>query len=404
MNFPFFIARRYFISKKKKSFISLISNISMLGVGVGTMALVVILSVFNGMEELNRQLFKSFDADLKITPTTGKRFEISEQQQQQMRALEGVKLITQVIEDNALARYGDRQIVVKLKGVDSTYEQRHQLDEAMIEGKLQLHADGEPKAIVGGTVQQYLGISTNDIFTPLELWYPRSDTKTLNLSLPDAFNQQIIRVGGVYLLEMRFDDYVLVSLKFAKELLGYGNKLSAIEIQLQTNANADLVKDKIKQIIGANFTVNTRDEQNADLLRAIRLEKLFATVALGLIVLVAAINIFFSLSMLAIEKKDDVRMLTNMGATPNMIKRIFLFEGALVAFTGALVGLVAGVILCWIQQTFGLVSMGLATALVDAYPVKLIAKDLVITTLLVVAITLIVSYLPASKAAQTTHL
>lgn len=400
MNFSFFVAKRYFLSKRKKSFISLISNISMLGVGVGTMALVIVMSVFNGMEELNRQLFRSFDPDLKITPISGKRFGFSEGVASQIRAIEGVKFVTQTIEDNALARYGDRQAVIKLKGVDDTYEMRHQLDTAMIEGRLLLIQEGEPKAVVGSNVQQTLGISTNDMFTPLELWYPRTDTKTLNLTNPEAFNQQVIRVGGVYMLELRFDDYILVPLDFAAQLLGYTNQLSALEIQLKPNTNVEAVKTKIASVMGVDFVIRTRDEQNADLLRAIRLEKLFVTVTLGLIILVAAVNIFFSLSMLVIEKQKDIKMLFAMGATASVVKRIFLFEGALVAFVGAIIGLLLGVGICWIQQTYGLVSMGVSNAVIDAYPVKMQWQDFAVTALLVISVTMTVSYLPAAKAAK----
>ncbi len=400
MNFPLFVARRYFTSPKKKSFISIISNISMLGVGVGTMALVVVMSVFNGMEELNRQLFRSFDPDLKITPAQGKRFTILPQQLDKIREIEGVKFVTQVVEDNALATYGNRRVVTKIKGMDETFIQRHQLDTAMIEGELALLTNNEPKAVVGGTVQQLLGISVNDIFTPLELAYPRSDVKTLNLTNTEAFNQQIIRVGGVYMLELRFDDYVIVPLKFATELLGYGNQRSALEIQLQPNSNSNQAKKQIQELLGETFIVRTRDEQNADLLRAIRIEKLFVTVALGLIILVAAVNIFFSLSMLVIEKRNDIRMLFAMGANASTVKRIFLLEGSLIAFSGAIVGLFSGILICWLQQTYGLVSMGMVSSLVDAYPVKMEWPDFVITAFTVISVTIFVSFLPAQRASR----
>lgn len=400
MNFPLFVARRYFTSKKKKSFISLISNISMLGVGVGTMALVIVMSVFNGMGELNRQLFRSFDPDLKVTPAQGKRFTLSSKTLAELRATEGVKFVTQVVEDNALATYGERRVITKLKGVDETFTQRHQLDTAMVEGRLALITNNEPKAIVGGTVQQLLGISVNDLFTPLELAYPRSDVKTLNLTNSEAFNQQIIRVGGVYVLELRFDDYVIVPLNFATELLGYGNQRTAIEIQLQPSANAGQVQAQIQNILGNTFVVRTRDEQNADLLRAIRIEKLFVTVTLGLIILVAAVNIFFSLSMLVIEKRDDIKMLFAMGATASTIQRIFLLEGSLVAFTGAFIGLILGIIVCWFQQTYGLVSMGMVSSVVDAYPVKMEWPDFVITAVTVISITILVSFIPAQRASR----
>ncbi|WP_028526192.1 ABC transporter permease [Runella limosa] len=400
MNFPLFVARRYFISKKKNSFISIISIISMLGVCVSTMALVVVMSVFNGMGELNRQLFRSFDPDLKVTPAQGKRFTILPQHLDKIKKIKGVKFVTQVVEDNALATYGNRRVVTKIKGVDETFTQRHQLDTAMIEGKLALVNNGEPKAVVGGTVQQLLGISVNDVFTPLELAYPRSDVKTLNLTNADAFNQQIIRVGGVYMLELRFDDYVIVPLEFATGLLGYGNQRSALEIQLQPNSDSNQVKNEIQDLLGDTFVVRTRDEQNADLLRAIRIEKLFVTVSLGLIILVAAINIFFSLSMLVIEKRDDIKMLFAMGANASTVKRIFLLEGSLIAFTGALFGLFLGIGACLLQKQYGLFSMGIVSSVVDAYPVKMEWPDFVITAVTVISITILVSFIPAQRASR----
>jgi lipoprotein-releasing system permease protein len=400
MNVSFWIAHRYFSSRKKTSFVSLISNISMLGVGVGTMALVVVLSVFNGLEDMNRQIFRSADADIKITPTEGKRFELSNQKLQAIRQTQGIKIVTQVIEENALARYGDQQTVVKLKGVDSTFLDRHQLDGAIVEGKLQLFADNEPKAVIGALVQYRLRLTPEDVLTPLELWYPRK-SKTLNLNSPAAFNQQYIRVSGVYSLEDRIDDYVIVPLDFTAQLLEYGKQRTAIEIQLNAETDPDNIKKTLQAQLGDIFKIQTRDEQNANLLRAIQIEKLFVTVALGLIMLVAAINIFFSLTMLVLDKRDDVKMLLAMGATRQLVKRIFLFEGAIVAFTGAAVGLTLGVLLCWLQSHYGFVTMQLNSAISNTYPVKMQWPDFAITGLIVVLITIAVSYIPASRAAQT---
>lgn len=400
MNISFFIARRYFASRRKKSFISLISNIAMLGVAVGTAALITILSVFNGMEDLNRQLFKSFDADLKITPATGKRFESSAALLQKTNQTADVLLVTQVIEDNVLARYADRRAVVKLKGVDSSYLQRHQLDNSMLDGTLALANNGEPQAVVGITAQQALSLNINDFLTPLELWCPRSDTPTLSFNSPEAFNQQVIRVAGIFALESRFDNYVIVPLPFAAQLLNYGNQRTALEITLQPNADPDAVKLALQQKLGKAFTVQTRDELNASLLRAIRIEKLFVNIALGLIVLVAAINIFFSLSMLVIEKRADLKMLFAMGATTTLVRNIFLFEGAIVALTGATLGLILGIIASWLQLKYGLISMGTPSSLVEAYPIKMEIRDFVITAFLVAIITFLVSFVPARRAAK----
>lgn len=402
MNLPFRIARRYFLSHNKRSFISIIALIAMIGVGVGTMAMVVVLSVFNGMEDLNRQIFKTFDADVKITLREGRRFELTDSSYAQIRKVDGVNVVTQVIEDNALARYRDYQMVVRLKGVDSTFEQRGQLDTAMIEGSLRLKGPkGTSYAVISEGVRNSLVVSINDQLSPLELWYPRSDRRTLNLSSPDAFNQVAIRPGGTFFIESRYDDYVIAPLSVVSSLLQYGEQRTAIELQLSPAASVSKVRSALKNIVGPDFDVKDRDELNADLLRAIRVEKLFVTVTLSFIILVAAINIFFSLSMLAIEKKEDIRMLFALGATSTMVRQIFLSIGGIVALTGATLGLVVGIGLCLLQQKYGLVSMGMVSSLVDAYPVKLVWTDVFLTAFIIILITIAVSYIPARRAAQT---
>jgi lipoprotein-releasing system permease protein len=402
MDLSYRIAKRYFFSRSKRSFISLIARIAMAGVAVGTMAMVVVLSVFNGMEDLNRQIFKTFDSDVKIMPSEGKRFSVSDSLLKVIKDVEGVKIVTQVIEDNALARYGNQQTIVRIKGVDSSFTKRGQLDSALIEGSLRLYgSNGTPYAIVAEGVRNALSISLAEILTPIELLYPNSGSKTLNLTSTEAFNQLPIRPGGIFFIETRYDDYIIAPLAVVESLMQYQGQRSALEIQTVSGYSEEKVSKTIAQKLGKDFVVKDRDLLNADLLRAIRIEKLFVAVTLSLIILVAAINIFFSLSMLAIEKKKDVSMLYALGATPSLIRNIFLTEGAIVAFTGALVGLISGTALCWLQMEYGLVSMGMASSLVDAYPVKLIWGDIFFTGTIIVIITLVVSYIPARRAAET---
>ncbi len=402
MNLSYRIAIRYFFSRKKRSFISVIARIAMAGVAVGTMAMVVVLSVFNGMEELNRKMFKTFDADVTVTPSEGKRFTVSDSVLKMVKSVDGVQLITQVIEDNALARYGNQQTIVKLKGVDSTFSRRGQLDTALIEGSLNLYGgNGTPFAVISEGVRNALTISLEDILTPLELWYPRTGTKTLNLTSTEAFNQTVIRPGGVFFIESRYDDYVIAPLPIVDALLQYNGQRSSLEIKTAPGFMEKEVAKALREKLGNKFIVRDRDAMNADLLRAIRVEKLFVSVTLSFIILVAAINIFFSLSMLAIEKKKDVSMLYALGATPSLIRKIFLAEGAIVALSGAIVGIIFGVLICWLQISYGFVSMGMTTALVDAYPVKLIWQDIFFTGVIIVIITLAVSYIPARRAAMS---
>lgn len=402
MNLSYRIAIRYFFSRNKRSFISVIARIAMAGVAVGTMAMIVVLSVFNGMEDLNRKMFRTFDPDIKIAPKEGKRFKVTEALIKDIGSVKGVQLVTKVIEDNALARYGNQQTIVRVKGVDSSFSLRGQLDTALIEGSLRLQGiNGTPFAIMAAGVKNALSVSTEDMLVPLELWYPRAGGKTLNLTSTDAFNQVQLRPGGVFFIESRYDDYVIAPLKVIGALLQYEGKISSLEIKILPGYSEQEVRDAVAQKAGNGFIVKDRDSMNADLLRAIRIEKLFVAVTLSLIIMVAAINIFFSLSMLAIEKKKDISMLYALGATPSLIRKIFLTEGAIVALSGAVTGIILGVLLCWMQIEYGLVSMGMATSLVDAYPVKLLWQDIFFTGIMIVMITLAVSYIPARRAAET---
>ncbi|CAG5069636.1 Lipoprotein-releasing system transmembrane protein LolE [Dyadobacter sp. CECT 9623] len=401
MDLSYRIAVRYFFSRNKRSFISLIARIAMAGVAVGTMSMVVVLSVFNGMEELNRRIFKTFDADVKVTPAEGKRFNVTDGMLTTIKKVNGIRGVTQIIEDNALARYGNQQTIVRLKGVDRSFEALGRLDTALIEGSLRLTgANGTPYAIVSEGIRNALSIALEDITVPLEFLYPRTDTKQLNLASSDAFNHLALRPGGVFFIETRYDDYVIAPVALVDSLMQYRGDRSALEINIAPGFREQDVSKKLAEVLGSKFVVRDRDSLNADLLRAIKMEKLFVAVTLSLIILVAAINIFFSLSMLAIEKKKDVSMLYSLGAQPALIRRIFLAEGAIVALSGAVVGLLGGVLICWLQIKYGFVSMGMTTSLVDAYPVKLIWEDILYTGIIVVMITMVVSYIPARRAAE----
>jgi lipoprotein-releasing system permease protein len=401
MDLSYRIAVRYFFSRNKRSFISLIARIAMAGVAVGTMAMVVVLSVFNGMEDLNRKIFKTFDSDIKISPSQGKRFEVTGEMLQKIEKTQGVRLVTQIIEDNALARYGNQQTIVRLKGVGPSFERQMRLDTALIEGSLTLRGrNGTPYAIVSEGIRNALSVSLEDITMPLEFLYPKTNTKLLNLSSPDAFNQLALRPGGVFFIETRYDDYVIAPVDLVDSLMQYRGARSAVEVNVSPGFKEQDVSAQLASALGKEFVVKDRDSLNADLLRAIKMEKLFVAVTLSLIILVAAINIFFSLSMLAIEKKKDISMLYALGATPSLIRKIFLAEGAIVAFSGAIVGLLGGILICWLQIKYGFVSMGMTTSLVDAYPVKLIWEDIFYTGIIVVMVTMVVSYIPARRAAE----
>ncbi len=399
MNLSFLIAKKYFFSKKKKSFINFISIISMLGIGIGTMALVIVLSVFNGLEDLNRKIFKSFDPDIRVSPKNGKSFVLDKAKISQIKALKDVWYVTEVIQDNALVKYENSQMVVTLKGVDDTFQTHGVLKKSLVEGNFLLKKDSVDYAFIGGNVYGALNISLQNIIEPIEIWYPRN-RNSISLNPDDNINRQILNISGVYSLEQFHDDFVYVPLEVAQRLTEYGDKRSAIEVQTKPNADIDKVQEAVKSILGEAFLVQNQDEQNASLFRAIKIEKLFIFVALLFIVGIASFNIFFSLTMLVIDKQQDLKTLFAMGADAGLVKRIFFSEGALVSFIGAIVGLVLGGIICFLQERFGIIKMGMESSIIDAYPVKMQLSDFLLTAISIIIITLLASYLPAKRAAK----
>ncbi len=401
MNVSFLIAKRYFISKKKRNIINIISIISMVGVAVGTAALIIVLSVFNGLEDLIRSIYGSFDPDLKITSVQGKGFEMEEELLERIRNTPGVLLVTEVIEDNALLRYEDRQMVVKMKGVSPNFFAQNKIDSAVIEGNYQLQRAGNNYALIGRGVQYQLSIRATNAIVPMYLLYPKAKA-SLSLDPENTFREKPIMVGGVFVIERQYDDsYIFVPLDFARDLLAYGTKRTSLEIRVESRREINTVERRLEEVLGPKFEIKNSDEQHLSLLRAVKVEKLFVFITFAFILLIASLNIFFSLSMLVIDKKKDIAILASIGATPQVIRNIFLAEGAIVAFVGAIIGLSAGLLICWIQQTFGLVSMNMATALVEAYPVKMQIQDFLFTGLAIFIITLLVSIRPARAAAAT---
>jgi lipoprotein-releasing system permease protein len=400
MNVALFIAKRYFFTKKKRNIINIISIIAMIGVGVGTMALIVVLSVFNGLEDLIRSLYGKFDPEIKITSVEGKSFETDAAFRERIKKTPGVVLLTEVIEDNALLRYNDRQMVVKVKGVSDNYYKQNQIDSAIVDGDRRLKRGEQQYALIGRGVQYQLSIRPENPFSPLQFMYPKAGKK-VTLNPENAFRQLGIQAGGVFAIERQYDDqYVFVPLEFAQELLGYENKRTSLEVKADTPDNIDKIKNALQEKLGPAFQVQNSEEQHVSLLRAVKVEKLFVFVTFTFVLLIASINIFFSLSMLVLDKQKDIAILASMGADPGTIRKIFLLEGAIVAFTGAVVGLVIGGGICWAQQTFGIVSMGMTTSVVEAYPVLMRVEDFLFTAAAIVIITLLVSIRPARKAAS----
>jgi lipoprotein-releasing system permease protein len=403
VNVPLLIARRYFLSKKKRNIITIISNISMVGVAVGTMALIIVLSVFNGLEDLVRSLYGKSDPSLVIAARQGKSFAVDTLLITKLQNTPGVALLTEVIEDNALLQYHDRQMVVKMRGLSENYFGQIPVDSNLIAGDHRLHRGEREYALVGEGVQRELGVTLDNRLAPLHLLYPRQEPgrKTLSMNPDKAFNEQDILAGGFFRIEQHLDDsYLFVPLSFAQRLLGYGARRTALYVRVGASFKVEKVKDELRERLGNGYTVSDSDEQHVSLLKAIKIEKLFVFITFAFILLIASLNIFFSLSMLVIDKRKDIAVLLAMGASEETVRKSFLLVGAIVALVGALTGLVLGVTICWVQQTFHLVSMGMATSIVDSYPVKMQATDIFFICLAIIAITLAVSIRPALNAGR----
>ncbi|QSE98571.1 ABC transporter permease [Fulvivirga lutea] len=400
MNLPFFIARKYFFSGKKRNFINVISIISMAIVAICTAALIVVLSVFNGLEGLLRSMYNTFDPELKIEATRGKTFEVSDEFLNQIKAIEGIDVVTEVIEDYAYVRYREANMVVTIKGVSENFIDQHRIDNSIIAGDLKLKEGLVNYAIIGQGVQYTLSIVPGNDLYPLQVHYTK-DVKPGQLDISKLYSKKNILVGSVFAIEKNYDEnYIFVPLSFAQELLDYDKKRTSLEIKCADGANIQKTQQQLKELLGDGFKVLNNDEQHADLFKLLNLEKLFVFIAFSFILLVGSINIFFSLSMLAIDKKKDISILYSMGATNKLIRKIFLFEGAIISLGGAFIGLILGGFICWLQQNFGLVSMGMETSLLENYPVQLQPLDFVYTFVSLVMITLLISYRPAIIATR----
>ncbi|OOG70782.1 FtsX-like permease family protein [Algoriphagus sp. A40] len=401
MNTSSFIAGRYFRSKKKRNFITVLSIISVVGVAVGTIALVVVMSVFNGLEDLIRGLFASFDAELKVEPAQGKSFLAPKEWLAEIEKIEGVEVLTEVIEDNVLFEHDGNQIVAKIKGVSDNFLDQGRFSKGYFWGDTTLGTDIRPGAILGRGVGFFLSVNLNEVNSTLKVFYPKAPRSAASIDPSQMYASAQLEPRAFFSIEQQFDDeYVIAPLHFTRDLLNYGDRRTALELKVKEGYSIGEVQQQLKTHLGADFLVKNADEQHAGLIRTVKLEKLFTFLTLTFILAIASFNIFFSLSMLAIEKKKDIAVLKAMGARDGLIRGIFLKQGALIALSGASLGLTLGYLLVVAQDTFGLVSLGISSAVVDAYPVRIVWTDLVWISVSVVSITLLASWRPAIIASK----
>ena len=390
MSFPFYIARRYLFSKKSHNAINVISGVSVCGVALATLALVCTLSVFNGFQDLVTTMFTAFDPEIKITAANGKVFDAQDERIQLLKELPEIEVFSESLEDNAMVQYKGRQTMVVIKGIEDNFNQLTAIDSILYgRGDWILHDEVVDYAIPGIELVSVLGTGIR-FLDPLEVYAPKRGVK-INVANPStSFESAYLHSSGLVFAvnQQKYDaSYILTSLSFARELFQYETEVSSIELRLVADADLKKVKNEIRRILGNDFLVLDRYEQQADTYRIMEVEKLISYVFLSFILLIACFNVIGSLSMLIIDKRNDVVTLRNLGADDQLISRVFLFEGYMITFFGALIGVGLGLLLCFIQQEFGLISLGSGSSagafVVDAYPVSVYATDVILVLITV---------------------
>ena len=382
MNFPFYIARRYLFSKKSHNAINVISAISVCGVALATLALICTLSVFNGFQDLVASFFTAFDPELKVTVVRGKVFDGQDPRVLALKQMPEVEVYSESLEDNAMVQYQGRQAMAVIKGVEDNFDRLTPIDSILFgRGDLMLHDEVADYAIPGIQLLSSLGSGIR-FLDPLEVYAPKRGAK-VNVANPStAFvSGNLFSSGLVFAVNQEKYDasYILTSLAFARRLFQYDTEVSAVNLRLKPDADIDAVKKEVQERLGADFRVQDRYEQQADTYRIMRVEKLISYLFLTFILVIACFNVIGSLSMLIIDKREDVVTLRNLGASDSQIVRIFLFEGRMISFFGAFVGVALGLFLCWLQQAFGLIRLGSSGSfVVDAYPVSVEAMDVIV--------------------------
>ena len=397
MNLPLKIAKRYLVSKKSHSVINIISLVSVCGIAIASMALVCVLSVFNGFQDLIASLFSTIDPQIKVTPIQGKTFDASDPAIQEMAQWPEIAQISPVIEENVLLIYGDRQVPALLKGVTNQYEKQTRIDDIIIDGHFLLHDTVTDYATIGVGLANSLATGAG-FRRPLMAYVPKPKAR-INMANPSSslssgrlFMTAVFRVN-----QAEYDDQLaIVPIDFARRLFDYTTEASALEITLQKNANEANIMERIQGQLGDNFEVKNRIEQKEASFKMVQIEKWMSYLILGFILMIASFNAIGSLSMLIIDKKADIDTLKSLGADNRLISRIFLTEGWLISAVGAVTGIIIGILLCWGQQTFGWIKLGEMSEafIIEAYPVSVQLLDIAAVLALVLLLGFFTAWYP----------
>lgn len=377
MNLPFFIARRYLVAKKSHNLINIITLISVVGVGVGAFALIVVLSVFNGFEKVISSLVNSVSPQLLIEPVSGKTIDTRTFPYGQISRIDGVLAITAITEEDALFRYNDKQHIGRMKGVEAIYMDLGHFEPLMVHGSFVLEQDGHPFAVVGSGVAWFLGINVKNPGSLITLFVPKRGKASV-MSFEQSFNSMSIQPIGMFSSQQDYDaKYILVPLEFANEMLGYEHEVSAYEVFLDHKGDEKKVKKEIRRLLQEDFIIKDQFEQQETLYRIMRSEKWAIFIILTFILIMATFNIIGSLTMIIVDKRKDIAVLKSLGAGKTLIRKLFLAEGMLITVAGGITGLISGIILVLLQQYFGWLKLGNegGSFIIEAYPVSLQIND-----------------------------
>lgn len=386
MNLPFFIAKRYLISKKSHNAINVISGISVAGVCIGTMALIIVLSAFNGLSDLVQSLYNSFDADIEITVKQGKSFSPATAEIQSLKKMEGVAYYAEVVEGNALLKFNDKQCVSTIKGVSTEFEKIIDFDSLINEGHFNLEKNN---IVIGKGISYVLQTGPREKFTPVSIYAPkRGNSSTFDSE--GGLNEMKVYPAAIFSVNDDFDKYVFMNIDKARQLFDYTSEVTSIELRLKDNADKEKVQQQITSVLGDKYEIKNREQQNAMLFKTLKSEKLWTFIILVFILIIATFNVIGSLTMLIIEKKKDITILHDMGADIQLIRKIFLMEGLLITLIGAAFGLLLGTFVCWLQMKFSLVRFNQGYV-VDAYPIKMEITDFI----MVLGVVLLIGFFAA---------
>ncbi len=372
LKFVLFIAKRYLLAKKSHNAINIITLVSVIGVAVGTMSLIIVLSVFNGFEKLIMNMFNTFNPDIEITLKHGKTFNIDDFPAEEVKNIPGVISFSQVLEESALLKYKDRQHLVRLRGVDEHYSNITGIDTMLVEGNFILNHGDMDYLVMGIGVAHALNARIEDFMNPTTIYVPRRG-HTVSMHPAQAFNASSNTVSGIFGIHLEYDmEYVFAPIRLTRDLLNYDNHVSAIAVSIDPNFNINRAQRRIAEIAGDKFEVKNRFQQQEFLYQVMRSEKFAIFLILTLVLIIATFNVIGSLTMLVIEKKKDIAVLWSMGARKQLIRKIFFAEGMLISLTGAVLGLFLGWLICFLQIHYGLVKIQATGAyLIDAYPVNM---------------------------------